>query len=161
MWEINIGHQVFSFLISLAAGTVMCLFFDILRAFRWHFRIGRAGVFLLDVFYFVVMGIATFCLFLGLTGGQLRGFVFIGEAAGFAICRVTLSGFFFKFVKAIFIGFSFTTKLFLKWIIAPLKSFLSKTRTFFKKLLTKLPLFKKKGLKNDDSVVYTKEKMRQ
>ena len=51
---------------------------------------------------------------------------------------------------------NFALNLANKWIFVPLKSFFAKTITVFKKIAFKMPLFKKKGLKNDDGLVYTK-----
>ena len=143
-------------MVSLVAGLVMCVIYDITRVLRWHLSLGRAGVFFLDILYFSVSGIATFCLFLSLTNGEIRGYILIGEAVGFMLFRATLSVFFCKGLKVFLKVLNFALNLANKWIFVPLKSFFAKTITVFKKIAFKMPLFKKKGLKNDDGLVYTK-----
>ena len=91
MWEISLKGQLLSFAAALVLGAALCLFYDILRALRSTGFNSFAAVTVTDVFFWLTAAVLTFLLLLGLSGGEIRGYVLLGEAAGFMLCRVTLS----------------------------------------------------------------------
>ncbi len=91
MWEISNSFQLFSFLVSIAAGVLFCLIYDVFRAVRKSKKTDDLTVFLQDIIYFAVIGIATFVLLMALSNGEIRGYIIIGLVLGFLLCFFTLS----------------------------------------------------------------------
>ena len=91
MWEINLSDQATTFLLSLFLGVAFCLVFDLTRGLRLFGLNSKAAVFLTDIIYFLLVSFVNFCFFLTRESGQVRGYVFAGEIAGFFLFRLTLS----------------------------------------------------------------------
>lgn len=95
MWEIDNLSQLLGFLYSVVLGIIFCLVYDVLRAFRAEIKFGTAAVFAADILYSVFCAVTCFCFMLSVTGGEIRAFVFVGAAVGFAASRFTVSCIFF------------------------------------------------------------------
>ncbi len=106
MWEISLKGQLLSFAAALVLGAALCLFYDVLRALRSTGFNSFAAVTVTDIFFWLTAAVFTFLLLLGLSGGEIRGYVLLGEAAGFVLCRVTLSKLMFSVFKVCFKGAS-------------------------------------------------------
>ncbi len=84
-------EQLLTFLLSVVLGAAFCLLYDVLRYLHKRKISGTFFVFLGDVFYFVLISVATFCFFILYSKGVIRIYVYIGEILGFVLCRKTLS----------------------------------------------------------------------
>ena len=123
MWEINNSFQAVSFLYSVAAGVIFCLLYDILRTLRKLLSPPAVNVFFQDIFYFVIISFLTFLFLMAVSNGEIRAYVIIGMAFGFAACFFTLSRF---WVKALYFIFKLLNSISEK-IIDILNRFLSFT----------------------------------
>lgn len=109
MWEINTKSQLLTCLISFVFGCLVCAFYDIFRAYRKTNKCSFFGVFVSDVFFWVVTAFFTFLLLFARTGGSIRGYVLLSALSGFLACRFTISKillkiycFLFLIIKKIF-----------------------------------------------------------
>ncbi len=98
MWEISSSDQALSFLLSAALGAAACAFYCIFRAVRREHGCGRLRVFFQDLVFWLVFTLATYCFFLLRCCGEVRGYVYLGELAGFVLFYVALA----KPITAIF-----------------------------------------------------------
>lgn len=88
--------QMFGFAAFFAAGAMLGAAYDILRIWRAMFRSEKRPVFFQDFFYMVIAAFFTFLVNLGVNGGELRLYLFIGEILGWfawheTIGRITVS----------------------------------------------------------------------
>ena len=152
MWEINNSFQAVSFLYSVIFGVIYCLLYDIFRALRKLYSPSAVTVFLQDIFYFVIIAFFTFLFLMAVSNGEIRAYVIVGMAFGFAACFFTLSR---LWVKAVYFLFKLLNSINGK-IIDILNRFLSfaykKTVNCVKcceNLLIKLKKIFKKHLKRE------------
>lgn len=158
MWEIDLSGQIYTFLLSLMLGAAFCLVYDTVRALELKARMSAPAIFLVDVLYFIVISLFEFCFFLVRTNGEIRGFVFVGQLAGFLAARKTLSRIYGFLLLAIFGLIKWIKKQMFRLIFAPICRFFNKIGRFSLQVHKKYSLFVKKCLKNHKGLVYTKEK---
>lgn len=91
MWEIDNLLQVINFARSLCLGIILCLIYDVIRAFRKLFEFSSINVFFQDVVFSLFSAFTIFTFLLSVTNGELRGFVFVSIAVGFIASRLTIS----------------------------------------------------------------------
>lgn len=82
--------QVFIFLVTVLAGALIGLIFDVYRTFRGFVKPGELGTTLGDFIFWAVATVLTFALLVATNGGEVRAFVFIGMGIGFGLYRATL-----------------------------------------------------------------------
>lgn len=146
MWEISLKQQVISFLFALLVGFVWALFFDFFRALRKAFIHSGLLVFAEDLFCFLIFTFVTFMLLMARCNGEVRGYMLVGEALGFAFYRLTLS----RFIMSVLVFlFSLLGKFFAvsgEWI-ERFGTFLEKNTgklwQNFKKIIKKLKVMRK------------------
>ena len=108
MWDIDVSDQTVTVLLSRVLGVAVCILYDIFRSLRRAVNHNAVAVFLEDILFWVLAAFLNFVFFMSRTGGGLRGYVFAGEAMGFAATRMTVSrGIVFLLSKVI----EFTVKL--------------------------------------------------
>lgn len=150
MWEISNTLQLLGFFRSALFGVAFCLFYDVLRAHRKVYSPSDIKVFIQDVAYFSVCAPITFCLFLSITNGELRLYVFAGIVTGFVLMRLTVSRFFFlilvKLINLIKIIFERLTDI-LNRFFSFFEGILSAISAFFRKFFKKAGNSLKKLLK--------------
>ena len=149
MWEISNSAQISAFLYSVLLGMCFCLFYDLLRAFRFAVKSTDFSVFMYDIFYFSVISVITFIFLLAVTNGELRGFVFLGILLGFLLFYFTVSRFLLKYLKSLFALFA---TIFNK-ISNGLNEKFKKADIF----ITKILITVKKYLKNVKRMLYTEK----
>ncbi len=103
MWEINIGDQALTFLMSLALGGVICLIYDVFRSVRIAAEHNAVKVFFEDIFFWLIAAFVTFMFLMGRTGGGIRGYVLFGALLGFFVIRLTLSRLFVFLLSGAFL----------------------------------------------------------
>lgn len=97
---IDIEAQLYTFFLSTVLGLIFCLFYDILRILHKFYIKGFLEVFILDLLYWIVCAVVTFCFLIIRCSGIIRGFVIFGIILGFIVTRFTLSRcFMFVFSK--------------------------------------------------------------
>ena len=145
MWEIDLKNQIITFLISLFLGGCFCLCFDIFSVFLRGKT--KAGQFLSDTFFFVIVAFVDFCFFLAASNGEIRLYILIGELMGFYLCKTTLSRFFTPFFMLILKMIKLLKNAAERLFFEPVYHFLSKTWKFCLKTGKKSLKFVKKRLK--------------
>lgn len=91
MWEISINDQMLTLLYSLCLGVILCIFYDVFRAFHKAGFNSPIQVFIGDILYCVAAAFVTFLFLLSRTNGEIRGYVLASALIGFIITRLTLS----------------------------------------------------------------------
>ncbi len=106
MWQTDNITQLLAFSYSILVGAVFCSIYDFLRAVRYNIHHSTLSVFIEDILYSSVCAVFTFCFLISVTGGDMRGYVFVGLILGFLIIRLTFSKIlFYVFSKIIIILF--------------------------------------------------------
>ena len=83
MYSFEQSEQLNLFLLSLGAGFVLGVVYDILRTIRLTISKGKAIIFIFDILYFLIFSLATFLFFLAVNKGEFRSYMIIGEILGF------------------------------------------------------------------------------
>lgn len=91
MSQVIFTDQTLTFLLSVALGAALCILFDFTRIIRLCTRGTFWAVFFEDIAFFAICGIVTYCFLIIRCMGSVRGYVIVGEAVGFIVCRATLS----------------------------------------------------------------------
>ncbi len=153
MYSFEQSEQLNLFLLSLGAGFVLGIVYDILRTIRLTISRGKIIIFIFDILYFLIFSLATFLFFLAINKGEFRSYMIFGEILGFIFYYVSFGiaakSFTDAFVKAIHTTFSFLLKIILAPFKAIFKLFLKtkcKFSLFFKKLSKKNEKNRKKHL---------------
>ena len=87
MWEIDLGNQISTFLLSLPLGGFFALCFFTLEAFRIVSGIKGVRLWINDILFFALTAFITFCFLLVRSNGEIRGYVLIGELIGFWVFK--------------------------------------------------------------------------
>lgn len=138
MQGIDVSAQAVTFLLSLALGALLCLFYDILRVLHMTSVNGFAEVIVSDLIFWLVAAMATYCFLLIRCLGQIRLYVLFGILVGFLIVHFTVSNIFMKIMRSVFkalyavIGF---IKKILLFVFSPIMRFLKKLSFKVKKFL--------------------------
>lgn len=82
--------QALIFLVTVLAGAVIGLVFDVYRTLRGFVKPGELGTTLGDLIFWAVATVLAFALLIATNGGEVRAFVFIGMGIGFGLYRATL-----------------------------------------------------------------------
>ena len=153
MYSFEQSAQLKLFLLSLGAGFLLGIVYDILRTIRLTFSKGKVIIFIFDVLYFIIFALLTFLFFLATNKGEFRSYMILGEILGwlfyyfsfglaaksFTNAFVKLLHTIFKFIfKVISAPFLFVFKVFLK--------IKDKFSGFFQKVIKKSQKNRKKHL---------------
>lgn len=160
MWEINISDQIFTFLLSMVLGTMLCFFYDILRATRKAGINSFVVVFFGDLIFWIISAFITYIFLLSRTNGQIRGYVLMAQMFGFILFRISISPLFVK-VLSIMLG---KALIFLRRVNRTTNYAFTRfdilSDRFCRFLVKKLGYWltsAKKGLKNRGGLLYTKK----
>lgn len=86
------AEQLRLLLQSLLLGVGIGLFYDVLRALRWHFACGRAATAVYDALFWLATAAAFFEFGIVFAAGQDRWFVIGGAVGGMVLYFMSLSG---------------------------------------------------------------------
>lgn len=115
MWDASTNLQLLNFLRSAIFGTVIAVFYDLLKGIRLSRHNSVFSTLLLDLLFFVIITPVLFCFLVATTNGMLRGYILIGILVGFFLYRFTISKFIFKIyfliLKKVFKFFTRLNKL--------------------------------------------------
>ena len=85
---ISLAGQTTAFLYSCALGAALCVIYDVFRAIRMFFLLGRVLVAFLDILYFFLAAVFTFAFFMAVSQGEVRGYLYFGELIGWLLFRL-------------------------------------------------------------------------
>lgn len=152
MGTITIFGQLETFFYAILFGVAYSLLYDVFRCLHIKIIKGYWLIFLTDILYWAILLIFTYSFLLLFCNGSVRGYVLLGNALGFVICRYTLSRIFIKFC---FLVVSIIRKIvsiislpfFMLWGF--MSKLYEKTADFFKKIVKNLFQKKKKHLESN------------
>lgn len=87
----SLAGQTYAFLMTILAGAVVGLLFDVYRVFRSAFRPRNFATALTDLLFWIVVTPLVFALLLAANWGELRAYVLIGLGAGLLLYYQALS----------------------------------------------------------------------
>lgn len=161
MYSFEQSEQLKLFLLSLGAGFLLGIVYDILRTIRLTLSKGKAIIFIFDVLYFIIFGLATFLFFLATNKGEFRSYMIFGEVLGWLFYYLSFGlaakSFTDAFVKAIHTIFKFIIKVISAPFLLIFKVFLKikeKILHFFQKVKKKTQKNRKKHLPKVRLCVY-------
>lgn len=129
-------HELFTaFLYSLITGYILGLIYEPVRFFHLAFSKSACAYFITDTLFMVFCALVTFFFSLSMLEGRVRGFVIIGEIAGFSAYRFSLRYVFDLIYKPIIKIFKKIFKKLLKIgsvVMYNLKIKLSELKSLFK-----------------------------
>ncbi len=102
---------------SVLLGAAMGLAYDILRAVRWHYRLGLAGTALCDALFWLLALAAFFRFGVALAAGQNRYYVLAGMAVGAGIYMSSVSSVILEGLEFVLSGLAFIYRLLVNTVI--------------------------------------------
>jgi spore cortex biosynthesis protein YabQ len=160
-----IANQVYVFLYAILSGAIVALLYDILRIKRRAIKTNVIIVGLEDILYWIVAAILLFLTVYKSNSGEMRGYIFLGNAIGVILYEELLSKFIIsssvmiiniikKVVSLIFRILFYPFKVIFKILAIPLSFIFKQLLRFVKFNLKKLKFVggkagncTKKGLK--------------
>ncbi len=129
IYSLSLASQTKGFLFSLGFGFIMGAIYDVFRLVRISISRGRKTQIIFDVTYFILLAFLTFIFFITINEGEIRIYLLLGEAIGFAVYCLSLGTIVFAF------GEKWIEKIqsFLFLLFSPLKKMLIKIRCFLVK----------------------------
>lgn len=161
MYTFEQSEQIRFLMLSVGVGFALGIFYDILRTVRLALTKGRVAVFIFDVLYFLIFGLATFLFILALNKGEVRLYMIIGEISGCLIYYFSLGLVAIKITDITVKTFRKFFSMVFKVLFAPVRLILklfprifSKIFKFFKKTQKKSQKNRKKLLQKARICVY-------
>lgn len=148
--EITVAGQTWIFLMSAALGAALGVFYDVFRIVRIAVRTPPAVVLIEDLVFSIVCTAATFLFLIGADKGQLRIFLLIGEAVGFALYYCTVGALMIGAARGIIAVIKKVYMFFWKLLVAPILRLLKKIRLFLGKIMKRLAICIKHPAENSN-----------
>lgn len=158
-YQVDLGGQYYTTLISLLVGGALCLLYDVFRIVRMARRWSGIAVFFQDVMYCAVVSAVTYGMLLVRCSGVVRIYPLAGELCGFAVCRFTVSRLVMSAAKFIISAVKKVVAVVNKVIFAPVLHFFG---SIFAKIFTfakKINYLLKNYLKETSVMVYNHVKL--
>ncbi|MCI9415310.1 MAG: hypothetical protein HFJ79_09075 [Clostridiales bacterium] len=159
--ELTNGSQFYNLFLSCGLGFLLGVYYDVFRVARLALRSGKRSIFFQDLFFFASSAVITFLFALAVTAGQLRLYIFLGSAAGFAAYYFTLGRVVMKFagtaIRLILKVWHILWMVILfpfRWLYRLLRPLMIKLGHLTGKITEKPRSFLKKGLKHAGSLLY-------
>lgn len=144
----TLASQFQGFYISVGAGVLLGIFYDVFRIFRTVFHSEKRAVFFQDLFYMLCAAFVTFLVSLGVNYGDVRFYILGGEVIGWCLYYITIG-------MVTLRVFLFVSHVLHRFLIDPIKKFLYK---FFHWIGCKL---KKLGKKMKTAAINQKKRLKQ
>jgi len=141
MYSFEQSQQLNLFLLSLGAGFILGIVYDILRTIRLTFFKGKVAIFIFDILYFLIFSFLTFLFFLAVNKGEFRAYMILGEILGFVFYYLSFGIVAKSFTDKFVLIFHKVLKTVFKIISAPfllLFKVFSKFKGFFSEKIKKL-----------------------
>lgn len=116
------------FLLSVSAGCLTGLFYDIYKSLTAFFRIKKIALSISDIIFWIVITITTFVLLILVGNGEMRGFMLVGLGIGLYI-QLRLLG-------------NYTARVTMRLLILMRKNYIYLVKLFSCLLLTLIAPFK-------------------
>lgn len=84
----TVQSQLIGLAVTVLAGMIMGLSFDLYRVARWAFRLGRALTAIFDVLFWILAATLVFAFLLAYSWGEVRFYMLVGFAMGFGVYRL-------------------------------------------------------------------------
>ncbi len=158
MNEISPVYDLATIAFALVMGMLLCVLYEIFKAVRLSFPIGSVAIFVLDILFWVISAVVTFCLLLVRCRGYVRWFVLASETVGFVIWRILLGERMLKvavaILKAIKSVISFVSKRIIMPITARISTILRKVLGSLLSIMGKCAINLKKVLQQRCKLLY-------
>jgi len=143
MWEISFSLELLNSLRALIFGVIIAFLYDFLKGWRIILKSSAVTVFLQDIIFSFLLGIALFCFFLVTTNGEIRGYIIISSLFGFLLYRISIS----RFILNVIVKLYSILCWLLRYFKGLLTVFFDKLFAYFEKIFKKLGFLLKKVLK--------------
>ncbi len=127
------------FLMSFGFGFLLGVVYDLFRIVRLTLTRGKAAVFVMDVLYFLLAGIAVFIFMLAYNSGEIRFYLLLGILLGFLIYYFTFGAFVLKWSNRIIRALRRLTRLVGRIVWAPVRGMARLFRRLGAGIRAKLP----------------------
>ena len=111
---VTIEAQLVSLILSVFAGLIVGLLFDLYRTINFFVRPLKAFLYLMDLLFWIITGGVVFAILLNADYAQLRAYTFMGMGLGIFTYFKLFSSYILKFYRGVF---RFITNLFRFMII--------------------------------------------
>ncbi len=122
IYSLSLASQTKGFLLSLGFGFLMGAVYDIFRIIRISISKGRKLQILSDIVYCILLAFLTFIFFITVNEGEIRIYLLLGEAIGFAVYGLSMGTIIFAFGKK----WIEIIKLFFRFTLKPFKNLYAK-----------------------------------
>lgn len=139
MPEVAIAAQTRLFLMSFGFGFLLGVVYDLFRIARLTVTRGKAAVFVMDVLYFFLAGIAVFIFMLAFNSGEIRFYLLLGIVLGFLIYYFTFGAFILKWSNRIIRALRRLLRFLFRVISAPPRAVFRLLRRLGGKIRARLP----------------------
>jgi spore cortex biosynthesis protein YabQ len=151
MGYIDVPFQIITFLFSLLLGGCFCIIYDVVRVLHKFYANGFLEVLVIDILYWLIITVVSFCFLVIRCHGMIRGYVFLGCLIGFLVVRLTISNYLIKIFSVI----CNTINKFLSIV----KTIINTILSFVEKLFKKMKIVVKKGLQDKAKLLYNHFKL--
>ncbi|HPT78392.1 MAG TPA: spore cortex biosynthesis protein YabQ [Candidatus Atribacteria bacterium] len=114
-------NQAYVFLATVYAGFVMGFIYDLFRMIRHITKPGKFITAVLDLLFWVIMGLLAFAVIFYVNYGEVRIYTIIGLAMGWALYALTLSPVIFRVMLFIYKGISWVWAQAVKVMLWPFR----------------------------------------
>jgi spore cortex biosynthesis protein YabQ len=97
----TIDAQIISLIVSVFAGLIIGLLFDLYRTINYYTRPPRAFLYFMDLLFWIITGIVVFIVLLNADFAMLRMYTFAGMALGVFIYIKLFSEYILKFYRGV------------------------------------------------------------
>lgn len=164
MFDVGTGGRLYEMFLFGGLGFLLGLYYDAFRVARVMMHPGKRVIFFQDVFYCLSSALLFFLFAIGVTGGQLRWYLFAGAFAGFFAYRLTVGRLVVKAARRVIEAVVWLWSRFWRLVLAPFRWIFRFIRKAIQKFTNCLQIqarrcgsFFKKGLKSLIPIVYNKQ----
>ena len=149
---VSVSFQAYQFVLALAFGVCIGIFYDLFRIFRLIFIPGKIAVFFQDIIFLLLSACATFVFLFQINYGDIRFYLAIGIFGGLLFYYLTIGKAVFSFVKMIVFYVKSKLRAFYRRVLNPFLKFLTKILKKEVLFLKKLFHFQKKECKIESTI---------
>lgn len=113
--------QLYSFIIYIASGIIIGIFFDIFRILRRSFKTPDIATYIEDILFWLCSAIFLLFILFKFNDGEIRSYTVIGLLLGVLIYMLTISKYFIKLNVKILAFFKKIIKKIINIILIPIK----------------------------------------
>lgn len=137
LYGLSLATQTKNFLLSLGLGFMMGIFYDLFRIIRMSISKNKISVIISDLLYCIFLCFVTFLFCITVNEGQIRLYLLLGEAIGFAVYYFSLGAIIFSFSEFLVDFIKRCIKRFFCVLFFPFKWIFIRIKGVFDKFLKK------------------------